>query len=149
MDQASRTDRQEWMRVLALAEWDDLKVVAADLPVTEHTIKRAPETGLVMLRGRIGGSGAAFNLGETTVTRCSVKLTEAIEGHAYVMGRNSEHARVAAICDGLLQLKQHREAIDRNVIQPLRQKLDAKKLMAAQKAAATKVDFFTLVRGDG
>ncbi len=137
------------MRVLALADWNELKAATAHLPITEYTFKRAPETGLVMMRGRMGGAGAAFNLGEATVSRCSVKVTDAIDGHACVMGRNLEHARVAAVCDGLLQLEQHREAIDKSVIQPLREKLAAKKLKAAQKAAATKVDFFTLVRGDG
>ena len=32
------------------------------------------ETGLVMLRGRAGGDGAPFNLGEATVTRAVVEL---------------------------------------------------------------------------
>ena len=43
---------------------------------------RAPETGLVMLRGRIGGSGASFNVGEATVTRAAVQLASGEQGFA-------------------------------------------------------------------
>ena len=64
---------------------------------------RPPETGLVMLRGRMGGTGGAFNLGEATVTRCAVRTAKGHEGHAYVMGRNHGHAKIAAVCDALLQ----------------------------------------------
>ena len=38
---------------------------------------RAAETGLVMLRGRIGGDGDPFNLGEATVTRAAVQIRRA------------------------------------------------------------------------
>ncbi len=137
------------MRILALSAWDDLKAVTVHLPVISQTFLRAAETGLVMLRGRMGGTGSAFNMGETTVTRCSVKIAATIIGHAYVMGRNLEHARVAAVCDGLLQMPEHHARIDQNIIQPLLQKHASKTEQAAQKAAATRVDFFTLVRGDG
>ena len=77
---------RQWMRLLALAEWTDLDARSRDLAGHPHDVLRAPETGLVMLRGRMGATGAAFNLGEATVTRCAVRLTTGEEGHAYVHG---------------------------------------------------------------
>jgi alpha-D-ribose 1-methylphosphonate 5-triphosphate synthase subunit PhnG len=96
----------------------------------------------------MGATGAAFNMGEATVTRCAVKLEDGLEGHAYVMGRNAEHARTAAICDALLQRPHMHDLIQSMVLVPLEQKLLERQMMTASQAAATKVDFFTLVRGD-
>ena len=101
-----------------------------------------------MLRGRMGATGAAFNLGEATVTRCAVRLRNGTEGHAYVMGRNTAHARLAAVCDALLQGSDISASIAEVVIAPLEAKLQAAHVDASTKAAATKVDFFTMVRGD-
>ena len=50
-----------------------------DLP-RAHCL-RPPETGLVMVRGRMGGSGGKFNLGEVAVTRCAVRLDGGTVGH--------------------------------------------------------------------
>ncbi|MDP8998409.1 MAG: phosphonate C-P lyase system protein PhnG [Pseudomonadota bacterium] len=136
------------MRILALASWPSLNSCARDYLKVEHEMLRAPETGLVMLRGRMGGTGTAFNLGEATVTRCAVRFAGESEGHAYVMGRNIDHALLAAICDGLLQQASRRAEVMTRVIEPLRQAIAAKRETQALKAAATKVDFFTLVRGD-
>lgn len=136
------------MRVLSLSAWNDLEACAADFAGTAHDMLRAPETGLMMLRGRMGASGAAFNLGEATVTRCAVRIGAGREGHAYVMGRNAAHARLAAICDALLQDPESSGSVSEKVIAPLEAKLRAKQVEASTKAAATKVDFFTMVRGD-
>jgi len=142
------TSRQNWMRALALAPWKDLAAVAQHYLESEHQLLRPPETGLVMLQGRMGGSGSPFNVGETTVTRCSVALPTKTEGHAYVMGRNFEHARLAAVCDALLQDPALHDEIQAKVIAPLERAIEAKSLQKRAKAGATKVDFFTLVRGD-
>lgn len=109
---------------------------------------RAPETGLVMLRGRMGGTGAAFNLGEAAVTRCAVRIGSGLEGHAYIMGRNGEHAKAAAICDALLQDEARHAQVNATVVAPLALLLEERRNAADCKAAATKVDFFTLVRGE-
>ena len=134
------------MRILSLSSWHDLEACAQPYADTAHDLLRAPETGLVMLRGRMGATGAAFNLGEATVTRCAVRLACGTEGHAYVMGRNAAHARLAAICDALLQSDP--AELPERVIAPLEAKLRARQVEASTKAAATKVDFFTMVRGD-
>lgn len=116
--------------------------LAALMPqLPPHEVLRAPEIGTAMVRGRIGGSGDAFNLGEMTVTRASVRLADGAVGHAYVQGRDRDHALRAAILDALgsggdaiLTTLAHEEA--------------ARRAARAARAAATKVEFFTLVRGD-
>lgn len=136
------------MRLLTLSSWNDLKACTDDFVNTPCDTIRPPETGLVMLRGRMGGTGSAFNLGEATVTRCAVRTAKGHEGHSYVMGRNHEHARVAAICDALMQDEKYSGKVDALVLQPLRDLLENRRSLVAHKAAATKVDFFTLVRGE-
>ena len=56
-----------------------------------------------MARGRPGGDGAPFNLGEMTVTRCTVRLEDGTVGHAYVAGRDMRQAELAAVLDAVLQ----------------------------------------------
>lgn len=136
------------MRLLSLSSWKDLSEITAYLEPQPHEIVRGPETGLVMIRGRMGSTGSPFNLGEATVTRCTIRLPEGTEGHAYVLGRNGEHAKRAALCDALLQRQEAQHHLQSAVIAPLRQRLDQTRETTARKAAATKVDFFTLVRGD-
>ena len=116
-------------------------------------VLRGPETGLVMVRGRIGGGGAPFNLGETTVTRATVRVasgafSEGSVGHSYALGRDHEKARLAAIADALWQASQSREAVERDLLQKIAQRLDVRATQRRREAAATKVDFFTMVRGD-
>jgi alpha-D-ribose 1-methylphosphonate 5-triphosphate synthase subunit PhnG len=146
--ESSSKNRQAWMRLLALSEWEDFKKVASYFELITCEVIRKPETGLVMLRGRMGGTGSAFNIGEATVTRCAVKTHSGTEGHAYVMGRSAEHAKLAAICDALMQDESMSEKIERLVLQPLEEILTARRDLNSRKAEATKVDFFTLVRGD-
>ena len=59
-----------------------------DPPEPDVVSIRAPEIGAVMVRGRVGGAGDAFNLGEMTVTRCSLRLACGAVGHGYVQGRD-------------------------------------------------------------
>ena len=135
------TDRQAWMGLLARARPDRLVALFPDLP--EHTVLRPAEVGAVMVRGRIGAVGGPFNLGEMSVTRCSVRLAGGAVGHAYVQGRDKDHARRAAVLDALMQTGQGAQ-----VLEALATEETTRKLARAEKAAATKVDFFTLVRGD-
>lgn len=137
--------RASAMRLFARVPWDVLDPLTREFRQADVTLLRKPETGLVMVRGRMGGTGAAFNLGEATVTRCSVKLASGTEGHGYVMGRNAAHAMRMAICDAVYQ-----EAPEKlvPVLDALEEVLTKTRIETASKAAATKVDFFTMVRGD-
>jgi alpha-D-ribose 1-methylphosphonate 5-triphosphate synthase subunit PhnG len=144
----SHAERAGWMRILSMSSWNALEEMAGDFAATPHAYLRAPESGLVMLRGRMGATGAPFNFGEATVTRCAVRLASGQEGHAYVMGRNAAHVRLAAICDALLQTPDRADDVMSRVITPLEARLQQHHVAAAARAAATKVDFFTMVRGD-
>lgn len=136
--------RRDWMALLAKAPPARLAALAPDLPA--HDTLRAPEIGAIMLEGRIGGTGARFNLGEMTVTRCSVRL-DAAEGHACVQGRDKEHARRAAVLDALMQGGEAAR-IRAEILAPLRAEAAAARAARAEKAAATRVEFFTLMRGE-
>jgi alpha-D-ribose 1-methylphosphonate 5-triphosphate synthase subunit PhnG len=119
----------------------------AGLP-TEAQLLRGPETGLATLRGRIGGGGAPFNFGEATVTRATVRLANGAIGHSYALGRDKEKARLAAIADALWQDPARRPEIEEKILGPLRAIAAAADEKRRAETAATKVDFFTLVRGE-
>ena len=101
-----------------------------------------------MVRGRIGGDGAPFNLGEATVTRAAVRLATGHVGHAYLLGRAPERARLAAIFDALWQDVSTRPRVETGLLAPVRARLAAEAARAAAEAAATRVEFFTVTRGD-
>ncbi|MBC9246891.1 phosphonate C-P lyase system protein PhnG [Paracoccus sp. 11-3] len=137
--------RKGWMSLLAKAPPQKLAALMPDLP--EHALLRAPEIGAVMVQGRTGGTGAPFNLGEMTVTRCSVRLECGTVGHAWVQGRDKTHARRAALADALMQTPAAAEVATR-VLAPLQAEAAQARSTRAAKAATTKVDFFTMVRGE-
>jgi alpha-D-ribose 1-methylphosphonate 5-triphosphate synthase subunit PhnG len=136
--------RKTWMAVLARAGADEMATLLAPLaPLPEPVVLRGPETGLVMVRGRAGGGGAPFNLGEMTVTRCTVRAG-AHRGHATVAGRDPARALLAARLDAALQDPARRDAIQEAVVAPLAARQAAARDERAARAAATRVDFFTL-----
>ncbi len=139
--------RKDWMGLLAKSPPPDLAALWDGREVPGFTWLRAPEIGAAMVRGRMGGTGAPFNLGEMTVTRCSLQLGDGTVGHAYVQGRDKTHAERAALIDALMQTGAAPE-IDAAVLSPLRQQRDRRATTRAAKAAATKVEFFTMVRGE-
>jgi alpha-D-ribose 1-methylphosphonate 5-triphosphate synthase subunit PhnG len=141
--------RRAAMAVLADARADEIEQglrTMAEPP--DYVELRAAESGLVMVRGRIGGDGAPFNLGEATVTRATVRLASGEVGFAYILGRDRDKARLCAVCDALWQNETHRDAVERRVLAPIRARLDAERTRRSAETAATRVDFFTLVRGE-
>jgi len=141
--------RRERMAVLARCDAASLGRLWAGLGIdAAHRPLRGPETGLVMLRGRIGGTGDAFNLGEATVTRASVRLDDGSVGHSMALGRDKARARLSAVIDALCRDPGTAARIDAHVIAPLRCELDEEDGRLRRQAAATKVNFFTMVRGE-
>ena len=137
--------RQRWMAVLARA---DTAVIEQQLagapPLPDFTVLRGPESGLVMLRGRAGGGGGPFNLGEMSVTRCTVRSATGFVGHAYIQGRDAERARLAARLDAALQDPACHDDLEQKVIAPLAEAQQAARDAQAARAAATRVQFFTM-----
>jgi alpha-D-ribose 1-methylphosphonate 5-triphosphate synthase subunit PhnG len=140
-----KSPRQIWMAVLARASAAELRLHLADAPeLPGHRVLRGPEAGLVMVRGRAGGGGAPFNLGEMSVTRCTVRDADGQIGHAYVAGRDAAQAELAARIDAALQSDARHDPLQAAVIAPLAAAQEAIRATEARKAAATRVQFFTL-----
>ncbi len=141
-------DRKDWLGLLARAPEGRVQALLADQSTFEDiTWLRRPEIGSVMVRGRTGGTGSPFNLGEMTVTRCTLKLAAGIVGHGHVQGRRKADAEAAALVDALMQTNAA-EVLTETVLEALRAEEAARKTKRAEKAAATKVEFFTMVRGE-
>lgn len=142
-----QAERRAWLSTLAksgpaelAAAWAEVAAPPAYRPL------RTPEIGLVLVRGRMGGAGDAFNLGEMTVTRAAVRLSSGETGVGYVAGRDRRHAETAAVVDAMMQSPALRPLVEAPVVTRLARAQADRKAEAARKAAATKVDFFTMVR---
>lgn len=145
---SSDAPRRRWLGVLARAGRESLEAALAAIapaPAAQHV--RAPECGMVMLRGRVGGTGDAFNFGEATVTRCAVRLGEQL-GVGYVLGRDRRHAELVAMLDALLQDPARGPALLREVVEPLARRQDEAAARRAAEVAGSRVEFFTMVRGE-
>ena len=140
--------RQAWMAILAKSPITDLEQQIKTLgKLPEYIFLRQPEIGLTMVRGKAGGTGEVFNLGEMTVTRCVVKILDRT-GFGYVGGRSKRHAELAAVCDGLLQQNEWCDRVQNQVIHPLQTKSIKNQQKQQRQTEATKVEFFTMLRGE-
>ncbi|MBL6614454.1 MAG: phosphonate C-P lyase system protein PhnG [Reyranella sp.] len=153
-DASSPARRQRWLSVLAKAPPARLSALWAELwdglgAVPAYTLLRRPETGLVMVKGRISGSGAPFCAGEMTATRAAVRLATGEVGIGYVGGRSARHAEIAAAVDALGQRADWQERLETAIVAPLEAEAAARHQAIAARAAATKVDFFTVAREAG
>lgn len=149
--QTSESDapRQRAMSAFAQAKRQELADGLADYAVESNwSFLRKPETGLIMARGRMGGSDAPFNFGEVTVTRCSVLLESGESGHATIMGRDKEKARLAALADARWQNETGKVQMESRIVAPVLKRLAAEDDMVRCETEATKVDFFTMSRGE-
>jgi alpha-D-ribose 1-methylphosphonate 5-triphosphate synthase subunit PhnG len=140
--------RRRAMAVLADTPTGEIEAQLSGVTVPPHDVLRLPENGLVMLRGRIGGDGAPFNLGEATMTRAAVRLASGETGFAYVLGRDPRKAKLIAVCDALIQSKDSKQVVDA-VVAPLEAAMQRRRQQVDAETAATRVNFFTLVRGEG
>lgn len=150
---ASAASRQQALGLLARAPLELLERQLAELgPLPVHGWLRPPETGMVMLRGRLGGGGRVFHLGETTVTRCTLRLADAELPHAVgvgvVRGMSKRHAELVALCDALLQSTPWAARLQARLLQPLAAAEQERHARRAAEVAASKVDFYTLLRGE-
>ncbi|MER9695644.1 phosphonate C-P lyase system protein PhnG [Mesorhizobium sp. M0179] len=144
-----QAERKDVMATLAQANGDDIARLWNEAGLTsEAELLRGPETGLVTVRGRIGGGGASFNVGEATVTRATVRLPSGQVGHSYMLGRDRKKARLAAIADALWQDPAQRRTVETALVAPLRAAQGEAREKRRAETAATKVDFFTMVRGE-
>ncbi|MEN4524814.1 phosphonate C-P lyase system protein PhnG [Pantoea agglomerans] len=144
-----QTDRQRWLSVLAHSSaallethWQALNLQPA------FTLIRPAEIGLTRLQARMGATGKRFVMGDATVTRAVVHLSDGTLGYSYLLGRDKAHAERCALLDALLQQPETRQLLEEKIITPLAAWRDEQRQLRAREIASSKVDFFTLVRGD-
>lgn len=145
----SSEGRQRLMKLCAhatAAELDAAMTALGGNPA--HELLRAPEVGLVMLRGRIGGDGAPFNAGEASVTRAVVRLASGEMGFAYLLGRAPEKARIAALVDAIAQSPAMAARVEETLLKIVASRVERERAGRRAETAATRVQFFTLVRGE-
>ena len=146
----STDDQQRWMAALAFAGEELMTDAWRSLePAPAYRLLRPVEIGMTLLRGRIGGAGAPFNFGEATITRAAVALATGERGFSYLLGRRPRQAELAAVFHALLQRPADRALVEERVVRPA----EAARLAAAARdraaVATTRVDFATVVRGNG
>lgn len=148
-DTKVRDARQARLSTLAAADGAELLHLWEGLGIDPACeMVRGPEIGLIALRGRIGGGGAPFNFGEATVTRATVRLESGAVGHSVALGRDRRKAKLIAILDALAQDAEMESKIDAGIIRPLLKSQADRDALRREETAATKVDFFTMVRGE-
>ncbi|MDE1991996.1 MAG: phosphonate C-P lyase system protein PhnG [Rhizobiaceae bacterium] len=137
------------MGILARAGRKDLEEAwgtLGDQPTYEWL--RQPEVGLVMVQARAGGTGDAFNMTEMSMTRCALRLSDGTAGYAFVQGRDTRQAELAAVFDALMQRPDHDSGAAASIIDRLEIKQAERRRQKSLKAASTKVEFFTMVRAE-
>ncbi|MBG0788862.1 MAG: phosphonate C-P lyase system protein PhnG [Desulfovibrionaceae bacterium] len=140
--------RKDWMGVLARAGAGRLETALAEFGATpDYEYLRRPEIGMALVRARAEAEGGRFNLGEMTVSRCSVRTGDGLVGHGYVAGRDKRHAELAAVFDALLQSPAHGPKLEAT-IETLAGEQTRQREERDAKTAATRVNFFTMVRGE-
>ena len=141
--------RQQLMRACVHATESELEAAVTALGRIPAAVEIRPlQTGLVMLRGRIGGNGRPFNVGEATVTRAAVQLATGAIGVAYHLGRSQRCAHLSALLDALGQDDRYRGKLEAGLVAPVMARAAEAEARARAETAATRVDFFTLVRGE-
>src|ERR1700676_2501049 len=147
-ENGNQAERKAAMAVLADCDAAEIARHLGAIALPAHENLREPENGLVMVRGRIGGDGAPFNLGEATVSRAAVRLSTGEVGFGYTLGRDRQKAQMIALCDALIQSIDHAGAVEARVLAPLRAALISEQNRKAAGTAGTRGVFFTLVRGE-
>src|SRR5947208_14102984 len=113
---SKQADRKAAMAVLAYSEPAEIEGRLETIALPPHEYLREPENGLVMVRGRIGGDGAPFNLGEATVSRAAVRLSSGEVGFGYTLGRYRRKGEMIELCDALLQSHEFAEVVAAKVV---------------------------------
>lgn len=137
--------RQTWLGILSRSDTDVLSGCLENAPpLPGYSLLRGPEIGMSMVRGRAGGGGGAFNLGEITLARCSVRDEAGRIGHGYAAGRDTQRVTLIARLDAALQDAALYLVYEQAVLVPLAMVEQARRDTIAAKAAATDVQFLTL-----
>jgi alpha-D-ribose 1-methylphosphonate 5-triphosphate synthase subunit PhnG len=141
-------DRESWIGLLGSADPADLEAGLEGLEGSEYARITGPETGMLMVQAKADGSGSRFNLGEMTVSKCILEVQGKFMGSGWVMGSDLRHAELAALFDGLLQDPAHHDHLMTTLIPRLEEKERIRRERLLKDVSDTKVEFFTLKRGE-
>lgn len=143
---ADLANRQQYLSLISLFNEATLKAILADVTVPDYQFLKPPTIGSLMLRGKTESVGKQFNLGEATMTQCVLRLTDShTVGYGYVLGRNKEKATLCASIDAMMQ--ENPQALLPKLTEA-QNTLMAERQASQQDVQKTKVNFFTLVRGE-
>lgn len=141
------TNRQQWMKLFSLSPECSLAELFQDLDLMPRLrVSLGPETGLITVRGRISNEGDLFNVGDASVTKTEVILDNHIKGLAFTLGASKEKSLHAAGLDAVMQSGP--DVPTQLRIKKLALELQDSRLKRAAQVTKTKVDFFTMVRGE-
>ncbi|MFT5421774.1 MAG: alpha-D-ribose 1-methylphosphonate 5-triphosphate synthase subunit PhnG [Candidatus Endobugula sp.] len=146
--------RQQLLSVLSVSELSAIQSYWQALSISpRYSLLKAPEVGMTMVRAKTGGTGQAFNMGEMTVTRTVIRLNDInaqndVIGFGYTAGRNTQKSELIAVIDACFQLSEYAASITKLLLQPLQQLRQQQKNQQTAQVNATKVNFFTMVRGE-
>lgn len=141
--------RQRWIAALTHSDPAQLNARMQALKLTpDYETLRAPESGLVQIQARMGATGARFFAGDATLTRAAIRLQDGTLGYSWVLGRDKAHAERCAVIDALLQTHDHFQTLMETLIAPLEAERAARIAARHAEVNTSRVDFFTLVRGD-
>ncbi|WNN42911.1 phosphonate C-P lyase system protein PhnG [Winslowiella toletana] len=141
--------RQHWLSVLAHSQPEQLEQHWLALKLQpDYQVIRPAETGLTRLQARMGATGQRFVLGDMTITRAVVRTADGTCGYSYIAGRDKAHAERCALLDALLQQQEMHQLLQQQLITPLAAARAERQQLRSREIASSRVDFFTLVRGD-
>ena len=139
--------RPEWISIFSKTNESLLKNSLDHINFKEnYDVLLGPEIGSIMIQGRAGGSGDKFNLGEATLTKCIVKFQEKT-GYSYHLGRNLIKSEYGAILDALMQIESYHSKL-LMYVKEFQEEIQKEKTKIIAGSSESKVDFFTMVRGD-
>ena len=143
---ALKEARKQWLQVLVRVPASDLIEASAAFSF-DIVVLKAPEVGLMMTNGRIHSTGQPFHLGEVSLTRCVLKDDLGHLGYGHILGRNKAQSRAIAIFDLALQRSDSTDqALE--LLTAWSAEIEEIDAMEAERVEDTRVDFFTMVRGE-
>jgi alpha-D-ribose 1-methylphosphonate 5-triphosphate synthase subunit PhnG len=146
---ADTKQRQQLLAVLSKCSSKDIKALWQPLNLTpNYQLLKSPEIGMVMVKAKTGGNGSPFNMGEMTVTRTVLRLDSNQMGYGYIAGRDKEKSLLIAMIDACYQVADWQSEINQKVLEPLQAQHNQAYRAHAQQVEKTKVNFFTMVRGE-
>ena len=138
--------RRDWLATLVRVPANEVIAASNEFDFSMVVLK-GPEVGLLMINGRIHSTGRPFHLGEVSLTKCVLKDDQGLLGYGHIIGRNKQQAKAIALFDLALQRNDSAEAalIRLNAWKEDVAEIDA---MESETVEETRVDFFTMVRGE-